>query len=168
MKMNRYDETATETKSFGESPTYRDKNKRICDNRAQFKQPLTMSGEENNMNFHVVSESTERVIDEQMNASTLEGTKDRARILATLCVENVDAVVSNMLDTDIADENRAKAISQLVDTLPSIMVADVVNIFSDSSRQNDIYVVSIVTDIFATTDEVGYEFCDENFGKDFV
>jgi len=33
---------------------------------------------------------------------------------------------------------------------------------------NDIYAVGMVVDLFTTTDEVGYEFCDENFGKDFI
>ena len=166
--MNRYDETATETKSFGESSEYRLKNNMICDDRAHFIKRLTMSGEEIKMNNQVAYEQTHRLIDETAYGSTTlqrETFSEEARVLATLIKGSQHGVAQALVE--MTDRAQQGALQDILGAMPSVLVTDIFDA-EEKCEINDIYAVGIVVDLFTTADEVEYQFCDENLGEDFV
>lgn len=125
------------------------------------------------MNNQVAYKQTVRLLDETAFSFTSlqrETFSEEARVLASLIVENSQGVVQALVG--LTDRAQHGALQDILKAMPSVLVTD---IFTPSDEKkdsakdrNDIYAVGIVVDLFTTTDEVGYEFCDENLGEDFV
>jgi hypothetical protein len=127
-----------------------------------------MSGRKINMNNQVAYKQTLRLLEETAFSFTSlqrETFSEEARVLASLIVENQHGVAQALVG--LTDRAHHGALQDILGAMPSVLVTDIFDA-EEKCEINDIYAVGIVVDLFTTTDEVGYEFCDENLGEDFV
>ena len=120
------------------------------------------------MKTQVVREQTFRLIDEtSFDSYNLhrESFSEEARVLASFIVENAQGVAQALVG--LTDRAHHGALQDILGAMPSVLVTDIFDA-EEKCEINDIYAVGMVVDLFTTTDEVGYEFCDENLGEDFV